>query len=94
LPGRLPVEAKPARAEEGAMAKKKEKKKLQFKVDFKGLNAKLKTTRKELEKIQKKVTKKDQKSIRAHIRAIKVLLGPCNPILTNRPPMSARFSGK
>lgn len=74
------------------MAKKKEK--TQFKVDFRPFNAKLKTTKKQLEEIRGKVTKKDRKVIAKQIKAINVLLGPCNPIVTTHPPMSARYTEK
>lgn len=75
------------------------KEKKQFKVDFKPLNAKLKSTKNQLKKIQKKkVTKKDHKAIAAQIRAIDVLLAACaassarsGPII---PPMSALYSEK
>ena len=71
------------------------KEKKHFKVDFKGVNAKLKTTKKQLEKIRKKVSKKDQKAIAAEIKAINVLLSACASTSTRiGPPMSAVFTEK
>ena len=69
-----------------------------FKVDFKGVNARLRTTRKLLKKIERKVIKKDQKAIAAQIRAIDVLLAACaNPSKSGPPiipPMSHLYTGK
>ena len=74
------------------------KEKKHFKVDFKGVNAKLKATKKQLQKIQRKVSRKDQKAIAAQIRAIDVLLAACAsakisglPIV---PPMSHLYTAK